>query len=193
MKISGMLLIMEALLILGGVFENAVSRAAGGRGRAVFFLLALFLLSGFALRPHDDVTIGASAVLAAVWTGVNTFTVRENRLSAMLVFPAALTLGALTAPLASLGTEASAYAAGLIAAPCGLLLGERTGTAAAALAPVTACALCFMLKLPGNAGAAFELTEYCLSVQLAGFLAVFAAPAVKIALVRTAVRKPSAV
>ena len=192
MKISVMLLIMGALLISGGVFDHAVSEACGSRGRAAFFLFALFCMNDFVLSPGGDASIGAASVLAVIWTAANAFSVRENRVFAMLMFPVVLMTGILTAPLASIGTETAAYSAGLLAVPTGLLLGERTGTAAAALIPVTACAICFMLRLPGNAGAAFELTEYCLTAQLTGFLAVIAVPEVKKTITRTNVRRPSA-
>ena len=192
MKISTMLIVMEALLVMGGVFKNAVDRAGGAR-RGVFFLLSLFILDRFTISPTDETSISAACAAAAVWLGANAFLGGAEPLNAALMFPAALLAGAASAPLAALGTETAAYAAGLMSVPAALFLGERTGAAAAALAPVTACAACCLLRLPGAAGAEFELTEFCLSAQLAGLFAVFAATPVKTLIIRTFARRDSAV
>lgn len=193
MKISTMLLIMETLLIAGGVFKHASERAAGGTGRCVFFLFSLFVLDRFTFCPTDETSISAACAAAAVWLGANAFSGGEKPLNAVLMFPAALLAGAASAPLAASGSEAAAYAAGLISVPAAIILGERVGIAAAALAPVTACAVCYLLKLPGCAVLSFELTEFCLSSQLAGLFAVFAAAPVKNAILRTFARGRSVV
>lgn len=193
MKISTMLLVMEALLILGGVFKNAVTRSAGGAGKSVFFLLSIYFLDRFTISPTDEASVSAACIAAALWLGANAFYGGKKPLYAALMFPAALITGAVSAPLAALGTEAASYAAGLLSVPAALFLGERTGLGAAALGPVTACAVCYLLKLPGNAGLSFELTDFCLSAQLTGFLAVFLAAPMKKLVRRTFARRNSAV
>lgn len=169
MRISTMLILISAALMLGGVGSRTLSAHGIGRRCALFFLLAVAVLDRYTLYPADDIAVSPACIIAAAWLFGNAFAQGSGARLPAASLPYSIALGFATAPLAASGGEWACYAAGLAPALLTLPLGIGHGLSAAALTPVFAELVCFAGAAP-SAAAALELTEYCLSAQLAGIM-----------------------
>lgn len=179
MLISHMLIAVSAILSAGGVCSRTLKRAGADRGTALFFLLSIFLLSLFRVRPAEGVEVCAACIAAAAWLFGNSFAEGKRIHACAAALPLALAVGALTYPLMKNGSEPAVIAAGLAVLPLLPVLGLRRALSAAALAPLSASAAVYLAELFGmGAGGELEFGEACLTAQVIGVMASVFADAV---------------
>lgn len=170
MHISRMLILITAVLILGGVFKRSLREARSEKLEALFFLLCIAVLDRFILEPAEGIRISPACVFMLSVSVIKRFSGRK-RLSVLnfVLIPA---LGISAAPLLAVGGEWACYAAGAIAASAALYSDILSSLEIASAASVTAFAVAQIYSGLRFGMTEIELADTCLAVQLSAVITV---------------------
>ncbi len=166
MRISHMLMLIMTVLTAGGAGEGTLRSLGISRNRALFYLFCLAALDRLRPMPADGVEISPACLALAI--GLTAAAVKCEGFKALFaVFTVAL--GICAAPLASFDTEWACYAAGALCMIPALMLTTRQALAVSCAVPILACCAAGLYTYAYGIFE-LELTEYCLSAQLAGIM-----------------------
>lgn len=170
MRESVMLIIIMALLTVFGVGRKSLYRSGVDLKHALFFLICVLVLDRFTLYPADEIRVSLPCVLIPAWTFGSCFSKQSRCVFPALVLPLSIIMGVAAAAFIDVDTEYGFWLAAFLFTLPSIIFGLSFGMAAASIAPVIMITAAFVIKSDLTGFAVLELTEKCLSSQLAGIL-----------------------
>ena len=159
-----MLILISAILTLGGIGERELRSAGLNKKHIIFFLICVFFLNSYSICPTDDIEISAGCVFIAVWLYGNAF--GEKGIKPFLALPFSLIIGALSSIVAILLKEALEPFMIISCMLLTVLFGIYFGSACAGLVPVFSYASVYTFFVLRGEYETLSITESCLTMQL---------------------------
>lgn len=173
MPISTMIIIIDTLLIAGGVAGPVFKRNGANERNAIFLLLCTSAMNCFIIETVEGVIIDPACMLVAAWLFGAAFAGKSALWKMTAVIPAAMLTGLAAELIPPVPNDAAPYAIGALCIPTAVLLGENAGAAAAALIPIFAEIFKFAEYSRGSGYYIPEFGESVLAAQLIGMTACY--------------------
>lgn len=166
MRISLMLLLTAAVLVVSGIGERTLKDNGLNKANVLFFLLCTAVLSGFTIEPSEEAEVTAASLFCAVWLFGNSFNTTVKCGHSFLVLPISLAAAAISSLLSIFSIEAAFLIALPISASVSLLLGMSSGLAFGGLYPILSSITIYVFTSLKGGYAIIEASENCLIQQI---------------------------
>ena len=176
MRISLMLIIIGAFLLLSGVLEKTRHTMGISRRNGLFFLFSIAAMGRFSIDLPDGGAILPVCILIPAWVFGHSMKTSGRYGPTLAALPVSAALAALLYPLTYADGEWTIYAMGLVSFAAAFVFGMETGLTTAGVLPPAACAAAYAAGLARLGWSSLEIGEACLSMQLCGMM--FSVPAI---------------